>query len=143
MKRTPILAAAMLSTWLAFSSCSEDAPQRMIWKFSDYDRMSVSAAYSKDLIYQMDIVAIPDYEGTITLKCSNYRQLDIIQNYIIGSPENQELGYSASMTDDNTLMVSFQRVESFNVYNAGFIQIEGRSGDKTNWSTISILRVTL
>lgn len=142
MKRTPLF-AAMLSTWLAFSSCSEDAAPRMIWEFSDYDSMSVSAVYSKDVIYQVNIVAMPDYQGTITLKCTNYRQLDIIPNSLIGSPENQELGYSASMSDDNTMKISLQQVETFNEYNAGIIQIEGRSGDKTNWNSISIRRAEL
>ena len=136
------LFASILLALILFSSCSDETPPRMIWKFMNYDTGNVSATYSGNLIYQVDIIAMPDYEGTITLKCTNYSQLDIIPNSFTGSPTNPELGYVVSKIDRNTLKVLFQPVESSNQYNSGIVQIDGKNGKDTNWSTISIRRMT-
>ena len=132
----------MLLALISFSSCSEENPPRMIWTFMDYDSNNISASYSRNLIYQVDIIAMPDYEGTITLKCTNYGQLDIIPNSFTGSPANPELGYIVSKIDDNTLKVSFRPVESSNQYNSGIVQIDGKNGKNTDWSSLSIRRMT-
>lgn len=132
----------MLLALIAISSCSDENPPRMIWKFMDYDTGNVSATYSRNMIYQVDIIAMPDYEGTMTLKCTNYNQLDLIPNSFTGSPENSELGYSVLKIDDNTLKISLRPVESSSEYNAGIVQIEGKNGKDTNWSSISIRRMT-
>ena len=136
-----LLFVCMLLALIAISSCSDENPPRMIWKFMDYDDGNVSATFSGNLIYQVDIIAMPDYEGTMTLKCTNYSQLDIIPNSFTGSPANPELGYSVSKIGDNTLKISFQPVESSDEYNAGIVQIEGKNGKDTNWSSISIRRM--
>ena len=114
----------------------------MIWEFTDYDRSAISAEYSQYFDYQISIVAIPDYEGSITLKCKNYGQLDIVENSITGSPEYPELGYSVTKIDDKTIKVSFRPVESYNKHDSGYVQIDGVNGNITNWNIISISRAT-
>ena len=136
-----LLFAVLVLAMIVFSSCSEETQPRMVWEFIDYDSNKISALYSKNLIYQIDIVAMPDYEGTITLKCTNYIQLDLIPNSFTGSPENPELGYSVSKIGDSTLKITFQPVESSSEFNAGYVQIEGKKGKDTNWSSISIRRM--
>ncbi|MDE6548271.1 MAG: hypothetical protein K2L22_04660 [Muribaculaceae bacterium] len=141
MKRT-LLFSAILTSLLAFSSCSEDTIPRMIWEFYDYDSSAVSAGYSHDFDYRINIIAVPDYEGSITLKCKNYGKLDIVENSFTGSPEYPELGYSVTKIDDKTIKVSFRPVESYNKHDSGYVQIDGVKGNITNWNIISICRAT-
>ena len=141
MKRM-LLFASMVLALMVFSSCSEENPPRMVWEFMDYDSSKISAVYSKNLIYQVDVVAMPDYEGTITLRCINYSQLDLIPNSFTGSPENPELGYTVSKIGENTLKITFQPVETSSEFNAGYVQIDGKKGKNTNWTSISIHRMT-
>ena len=141
MKRT-LLFSAILTSLLAFSSCSEDTIPRMIWEFSDYDSSAVSAGYSHDFDYRINVVAVPDYEGSITLKCKNYGQLDIVENSFTGSPEYPELGYSVTKIDDKTIKISFVPVESYDKNKSGYVQINGIKGNVTNWNIISICRAT-
>lgn len=141
MKRT-LLFSTIMYALLAISSCTEDSMPRMIWEFTDYDSSAVSAGYSPDYDYRINILAVPDYMGTLTLKCKNYGQLDIVHNSLTGSPEYPELGYSVTKIDDNTLKVSFLPVESYNENISGYVQIDGIKGNVTNWNIISICRTT-
>ena len=141
MKRTLIF-LAILTSLLVLSSCSEDTIPRMIWEFTGYDSSAVSAGYSQDFDYRINIVADPDYEGTITLKCKNYGELEIVENSITGSPEYPELGYSVTKIDNKSLKISFRPVESYDKVKSGYVQIDGIKGNITNWNVITIRRAT-
>ncbi|WP_297068153.1 hypothetical protein [uncultured Duncaniella sp.] len=134
--------ATVLSTVLSFTSCNEDAPIPMIWEFSNYDREAVSAVYAPDFVNQVAITASPDYSGDITLKCTNYRQVSIIPDYVTGTSDNVEVGYTVSKIDDTTIKVTFKPIEKAtdeSIY--GHVIIEGINGRDTNSTNISIGRV--
>lgn len=134
--------ATVLSTVLSFTSCNEDAPIPMIWEFSNYDREAVSAVYAPDFVNQVAITASPDYSGDITLKCTNYRQVSIIPDYVTGTSDNVEVGYTVSKIDDTTIKVTFKPIEKVtdeSIY--GYVIVEGINGKDTNSTNISIGRV--
>ena len=134
--------ATVLFTVLSFSSCKEDDPVPMIWEFSDYDREAVSAVYAPDFVNQVAIAAPPEYSGDITLKCTNYRQLSIISDYVTGTSDNVEVGYTVSKIDDTTIKVTFKPIEKVtneSIY--GYVIVEGVNGKDTNSTNISIGRV--
>ncbi|MDE6152949.1 MAG: hypothetical protein K2G21_02235, partial [Muribaculaceae bacterium] len=103
--------ATVLFTVFSFSSCNEDDPVPMIWEFSNYDREAVSAVYAPDFVNQVAIAASSEYSGDITLKCTNYRQLSIIPDYVTGTSDNVEVGYTVSKIDDTTIKVTFKPIE--------------------------------
>ena len=132
----------VLFTVLSFSSCKEDDPAPMIWEFSNYDRETVSAVYAPDFVNQVQIVASPDYQGDISLKCTNYRQLSIIPNLATGTYDNAEAGYSVSKIDDTTIKVTFKPIEkTTNEGIYGYVLVEGKSGKDSNSTNISIGRI--
>ena len=132
----------VLFTVLSFTSCKEDDPVPMIWEFSNYDREAVSAVYAPDFVNQVAIAAPPEYSGDITLKCTNYRQLSIISDYVTGTSDNVEVGYTVSKIDDTTIKVTFKPIEKVtneSIY--GYVIVEGVNGKDTNSTNISIGRV--
>ncbi len=134
--------ATVLFTVLSFSSCKEDDPVPMIWEFSNYDQEAVSAVYAPDFVNQVAIAAPPEYSGDITLKCTNYRQLSIISDYVTGTSDNVEVGYTVSKIDDTTIKVTFKSIEKVtdeSIY--GYVIVEGVNGKDTNSTNISIGRV--
>lgn len=137
-----LFVATVLFTVLSFSSCEEEKLTPMIWEFSDYDQEVVSAIYSPDYVYQVAIVAVPDYQGDVMLKCTNYQQLSLIPDYATGTSDNAEVGYSVSKIDDTTIKVSFKPVDKTTeegIY--GNVLVEGRNGKEANSTNISIGRV--
>lgn len=134
--------ATVLYTVLSFSSCNEDDPVPMIWEFSNYDREAVSAVYAPNFVNQVAIAAPSEYSGDITLKCTNYRQLSIIPDYVTGTSDNVEVGYTVSKIDDTTIKVTFKPIEKVtdeSIY--GYVIVEGINGKDTNSTNISIGRV--
>ena len=134
--------ATVLYTVLSFSSCNEDDPVPMIWEFSNYDREAVSAVYAPNFVNQVAIAAPSEYSCDITLKCTNYRQLSIIPDYVTGTSDNVEVGYTVSKIDDTTIKVTFKPIEKVtdeSIY--GYVIVEGINGKDTNSTNISIGRV--
>lgn len=134
--------ATVLFTVLSLSSCKEDDPVPMTWEFSNYDREAVSAVYAPDFVNQVSIAAPPEYSGDITLKCTNYRQLSIIPDYVTGTSDNVEVGYTVSKIDDTTIKVTFKPIEKVtdeSIY--GYVIVEGVNGKETGTTNISVGRV--
>lgn len=90
MNRILLIAAVILSA-LSFASCSEDAPAPMIWKFSNYDKDNISAVYAPDFNYQVQIRTRYDYSGSITLECSNYQDVRMLESYFPGDKYGVEV----------------------------------------------------
>ena len=133
---------AVLFTVLSFYSCKEDDPVPMIWEFSNYDHAKVSAVYAPDFVNQVQIVAAPDYQGDISLKCTNYRQLSIIPDLATRTYDNAEAGYSVSKIDDTTIKVTFKPIEkTTNEGIYGYVLVDGKSGKDSNSTNISIGRI--
>ncbi len=137
-----LLIATVLFTVLSFSSCKEDTPVPMIWEFSNYDNKEITAVYAPDYVNQVQIVSAPDYQGDISLKCTNYRQLSIISDFVTGTSDNAEVGYSVSKIDDTTIKVTFKPIEkTTNEGIYGYVLVEGKSGKDSNSTNISIGRI--
>lgn len=134
--------ATVLFTVLSFTSCKEDDPVPMIWEFSNYDNKEITAVYAPDYVNQVQIVAAPDYQGDIYLKCTNYRQLSIIPDFATGTSDNAEVGYTVSKIDDTTIKVTFKSIEkTTNEGIYGYVLVEGKSGKDSNSTNISIGRI--
>lgn len=137
-----LLIVTILFTVLSFYSCKEDDRAPMMWEFSNYDREAVSAVYAPDFANQVAIAASPEYSGDITLKCTNYRHLSIIPDYITGTSDNAEVGYSVSKIDDTTIKVTFMPIDNTtdeSIY--GNVIVEGKNGNDANSTNLSIGRV--
>lgn len=137
-----LLITTVLFTVISFTSCKEDDPVPMIWEFYNYDREAVSAVYAPDYVNQVAIAASPEYNGNITLKCTNYLQLSIIPDYVTGTSDNVEVGYTLSKIDDTTIKVTFKPIEKVtdeSIY--GYVIVEGINGKDANSTNISIGRV--
>ncbi|MDE5646520.1 MAG: hypothetical protein K2I57_01650 [Muribaculaceae bacterium] len=137
-----LLITTVLFTVISFTSCKEYDPVPMIWEFYNYDCEAVSAVYAPDYVNQVAIAASPEYNGDITLKCTNYLQLSIIPDYVTGTSDNVEVGYTLSKIDDTTIKVTFKPIEKVtdeSIY--GYVIVEGINGKDANSTNISIGRV--
>ncbi len=137
-----LLIATVLFTVLSLSSCKEDDPNPMIWKFSNYDREAISAVYSPDYVNQVAIVAPPEYSGDITLKCTNYSQLTLNANNADGTFKSAEAGFTVIKIDDNTLKISFEPIAATGengIYET--VSADGRNGKETGMTNMSVGRV--
>ena len=62
---------------IAFASCSEDEPAKMLWEVTATPAESVKAAFDPSFYHQIQITS--DGEGgEVTLKCTNYKSLNLI-----------------------------------------------------------------
>lgn len=127
---------------LSFSACSHEDPERMVWEFSDYDSDGLNAVYSPSQGPEVNLYAMSDYSGDITLHCLNYRVVGInglaFDNVFIAFAG----GIGITRIDDSTLKISFSTMESFNLDDSSCtIRINGVEGKQSTTSEIFIQRV--
>lgn len=133
--------ATVLFTVLSFTSCKEDEPIPMAWEFSNYDRDAISAVYAPDFVNQVTIAAAPGYSGEITLKCTNYPQIMLNANTEEGSFKSAEGGFTVTKIDNNTLKITFQPIETADNGVYEFVSVNGKTGNKTGITNMSVGRV--
>ena len=138
MKKLFLLATIIISI-VAITSCSEDDPIPMEWEFSAYDQSAVTAVYTPDYVYQVSIQANPNYDGEITLRCTNYPTVSIKGNSEDGSYISREGGFRVVQENENTIKVKFSPIET-SVPTSDIVMIDGKNNKKFNATTISITR---
>lgn len=141
MKKLLLIATVLIAA-LTISSCKEDVAAPMIWEFSSYDKEAVSAIYAPDYVNQVAIAASSDYNGEITLTCTNYPNITINANTNEGSFVNEEAGFSITKIDGRTLKVAFTQVS--NVKEDGIyinVSISGKNNKESSVTNMSIGRV--
>lgn len=131
----------VLFTVLSFTACKEDEPIPMVWEFSNYDRDSVSAVYAPDFVNQVTIATPPEYNGEITLKCTNFPQIMLNANTEEGSFKSFKGGFTVTKIDNNTLKITFQPIETADNGVYEFVSVNGKTGNKTGITNMSVGRV--
>ena len=105
MNRIFLIAAVILSA-LSYASCSDDAPSQLIWEFSNYDNKEITAVYAPDYVNQVQIRSRYDYSGSITLECSNYQDVRILESYFPGD----KYGVEVKKISPNILNIIFSPI---------------------------------
>lgn len=141
MNRFFLIAAVILSA-LSFTSCRDDAPAQLIWEFLNYDNKEITAVYAPDYVNQVQVVASPDYNGEIMLKCTNYTSLSFKANSADGSFKSASTGCTVIKVNDNTMKITFSPIEkvgSEGVYDT--FSVDGVNGKNMYPSNISVGRI--
>ena len=136
------LFATVIFMSVVMSSCKEDEVAPMIWEFSSYDKEAVSAVYAPDYVNQVSIVANSDYNGEITITCTNYPNLTIDAYTNDGNFVNEEAGIAITKIDGRSLKIVFTPVS--NVGEDGIythISVSGNNNKERNVTNMSIRRL--
>ncbi|MGM9846911.1 MAG: hypothetical protein ACI31F_03060 [Muribaculaceae bacterium] len=141
MKQLLLFATALFAA-VMFTSCGDDESTPMTWDFYDYDSNFVTAVYTPDYINQVSISAIPEYQGEITLKCTNYPEVAIMKdNKVVELLSDTQAGFSVKRIDDNTLKISFHSImDIYENRSSCIISIVGNNGDEKYFSNIIVFR---
>lgn len=140
MKHISLIAAVGIAA-MTLSSCGEEDPIVMTWKFTDYDREAVSAEYTPEFVNQVSVVATPEHRGGITLECTNYGQVIINDVDAQGVYTNREAGFSVTKAGSNSLRIEFEPVEAPEGGAYGTITVDGRQGNDLYYTVISVSRL--
>lgn len=141
MKKLFLITAVLMAA-LSFTSCKEDEPTPMLWEFSDYDANAISAVFAPEFYTQVQITAKPDYTGDITLKCTNFREVDFLswetENVIV----SKECGFTITKEGATTVKISFSSVDlpGNSQELCQFISITGSNGKESGSTNIAIIR---
>ena len=137
-----ILIATVIFMSVVMSSCKEDEAAPMIWEFSSYDKEAVSAVYSPEYYVQVAIEVSSDYNGEITLTCTNYSNLSIDAYTNEGNFVCEEAGFSITKIDGRTLKIVFTPIS--NVGEDGintYVSVSGNNNKERNTTSMSIVRL--
>lgn len=140
MKHISLIAAVGIAA-VTLSSCGEEDPIVMTWKFTDYYREAVSAEYTPEFVNQVSVVATPEHRGGITLECTNYGQVIINDVDAQGVYTNREAGFSVTKAGSNSLRIEFEPVEAPKGGAYGTITVDGRQGNDLYYTVISVSRL--
>lgn len=140
MKHISLIAAVGIAA-VALTSCGEEDPIVMTWKFTDYDPEAVSAVYTPEFVNQVSVVATPEHRGGITLECTNYGQVIINDVDAQGVYINHEAGFSVTKAGSNSLRIEFEPVEAPEGGTYGTITVDGRQGNDLYYTVISVSRL--
>ncbi|MGM9860388.1 MAG: hypothetical protein ACI31C_06500 [Muribaculaceae bacterium] len=140
MKHISHIAAVGIAA-VALTSCGEDDPIVMTWKFSDYDQEAVSAVYTPEFVNQVSVVATPEHEGGITLECTNYGKVIINDVDAQGVYTNREAGFSVTKAGSNSLRIEFEPIDAPEGGVYGTITVDGRQGKDLYYTVISVSRL--
>lgn len=133
--------ASLLSLVFSFSSCKEGDPVPMTWEVCDYDQEEVSAVCTPGYVYGVEISASADYNGDITVKCTNYPELLINANNYDGTYTGEKAGLTVSKIDDNTLKFTLEPITEMDeeaIYDV--VLVEGRNSKESYISNILVER---
>lgn len=109
MKTTRLFIAASIIT-LASASCSDDAPEPLLWECWDYDRDRISVEFTPNHYVQGQIIADDDYAGEINVTCTNYPEIGQEANSMLGYVSD-EVGFTLVKTGSNTFKITFDPIE--------------------------------
>lgn len=140
MSRIKFLIVVIIAT-LAFASCSEDEPAKMLWEVSATPIENVKAAFDPSFYHQIQITS--DCEGgEVTLKCTNYKSLNLI-----GANKNENWKYvdadcqfTAKIIESGVVKIILDKIPDGFKETKSFLQIDGTEGKDSNTTTIDITR---
>ncbi len=139
MSRIKFLIVAIIAT-LAFASCSEDEPAKMLWEVTATPAESVKAAFDPSFYHQIQITS--DGEGgEVTLKCTNYKSLHLIGGKNgNGEYVDTDCHFWAKVTEPGVVKIIIDKMPDGFKETKTILQIDGTEGKDSNTTTIDITR---
>lgn len=140
MNQIKFLIVALIAI-LAFASCSEDEPARMLWEVSGKPAGNVETSIHYD--YNSPVwITVGGYAAEVILKCSNYSELSIYgQKNEDGEYIDSECRFSAKVIDPTTVRISFDYMEDVDFAEKScYLQIDGINGKDTRTTMVTITR---
>ena len=126
---------------IAFASCSEDEPAKMLWEVTATPAESVKAAFDPSFYHQIQITSDGD-GGEVTLKCTNYKSLNLV-----GATKNEngeyidaDCKFMAKITDSGVVKIILDKMPDGFKEAKTILQIDGTEGKDTNTTTVDITR---
>lgn len=125
---------------IAFASCSEDEPAKMLWEVTATPAESVKAAFDPSFYHQIQITSNGE-GGEVTLKCTNYKSLNLIGGKNgNGEYVNTDCHFSAKVTEPGVVKIILDKMPDGFKETKTFIQIDGTEGKDSNSTTVDITR---
>lgn len=139
MNQIKFLIVALIATFV-FSSCSEEEPARMMWEVSATPTENVKVAFDPSFYHQIQITS--DGEGgEVTLKCTNYRSLNLIgAKNDNGEYVDTDCHFSAKVTEPGVVKIILDKMPDGFKETKSALQIDGTEGKDSNTTTIDITR---
>lgn len=125
---------------IAFASCSEDEPAKMLWEVSATPSENVKAAFDPSFYDQIQITCNGD-GGEVTLKCTNYKTLSFDGRINIGGEyEDSDGHFTAKVIEPGVIKITLEEMsEGFNETKS-YLHIKGIDGKNATFTTASINR---
>lgn len=139
MNKIKLIVVALIAT-LVFTSCSEDGPQKMLWEVSSTPIENVKVTFDPRFYHQIQITS--DGEGgEVTLKCTNYKSLNLIGNKN-GNDEyvDADCNFSAKVTEPGIVKIILDKMPDDFKETKTFLQIDGNEGKDFYSTTVDIIR---
>lgn len=143
MNQIKFLIVALIAI-LAFASCSEDEPARMLWEVSGKPAGNVETSIHYD--YNSPVwITVGGYAAEVILKCSNYSELSIYgQKNEDGEYIDSECRFSAKVIASGTVRISFDYMKNVDfAEKTCHLQIDGTNGKETHTTMVTITRKSL
>ena len=139
MNKIKHLIVALIVT-LAFASCSEDEPAKMLWEVTATPSENVKAAFDPSFYHQIQITS--DGEGgEVTLKCTNYKSLNLIAvKNGNGEYVDTDCHFSAKVTEPGVVKIILNKMPDGFKETKSFLLIDGTEGKDSNTTTVDITR---
>lgn len=139
MNKIKLLIVALIAT-LVFASCSEDEPAAMLWEVTATSTKNVKAAFDPSFYEQIQITS--DGEGgEVTLKCTNYKSLNLIGDKNgNGEYVDADGHFTAKITEQGIVKITLHKMSDGFKETKSFLQIAGTEGKDSNTTNVSIIR---
>lgn len=139
MKTINFLIVALIAT-LSLVSCSEDEPATMLWEVTAIPAENVKAAFDPGFYEQIQVTS--DGEGgEVTLKCSNYKTLNLI-GATNGNGEyvDADCQFTAKVTEPGVVKITLDKMPDGFKETKSVLQIDGTDGKDSNTTNVSVIR---
>lgn len=139
MKIIKFLSAVIIAT-LAFTSCSEDEPTKMLWEVTATPSENVKAAFDPSFYHQIQITS--DGEGgEVTLKCTNYKSLTMVGiKNDKGEYVDTDCQFTAKVTEPGVVKIILDKMTEGFKETKTILQIDGTEGKDSYTTTVDIIR---
>lgn len=125
---------------IAFASCSEDEPAKMLWEATATPAESVKAAFDPSFYHQIQITSNGE-GGEVTLKCTNYKSLNLIGGKNgNGEYVDTDCHFSAKVTEPGVVKIILDKMPDGFKETKTLLQIDGTEGKDSNSTTVDITR---
>lgn len=133
----------MMVAVIAFASCSEDEPAKMLWEVTATPSENVKAAFDPSFYDQIQITCNGE-GGVVTLKCTNYKSLKLIgaknsnEEYV-----DDDCHFSAKVTEPGVVKITLDKMPDGFKETKSFLQIDGTEGKASSSTNVGITRKPL